>query len=267
MSKPEFVVRITGDQVSPESIDVRDLFAVLVELRKAMCLAAGLDDEEVSNHDEAAVSLAGLAPGSANLMLVVSRAALAGAIAISQAAHNGDYSRIPLGAHAALAHVSRHVVRRGWEMQFLPSPSGPVSPARIGPDREVPDPLAHRLRGTTRVYGQLLRVGGEHPPSVRLRLAGTKEAVTIIVTEQIAKDLGHRLYEQVGLECEASWSPEGLGFAKAPSPVLRAKRVLPYRPSGDLEDAFRELAEAAHGRWDSVDVDEYVREMRSEDEE
>jgi hypothetical protein len=110
------------------------------------------------------------------------------------------------------------------------------------------------VRGTTTLYGRCIRVGGVRPKAeISLRQGGT---LFIDVTEQIAKDLGRRLYDEVCILGEASWET-----ATWTIQGFRATAISPYSPT-DLAAAFEQLAAAAGTHWDGVDAIEYVQHCR-----
>jgi hypothetical protein len=109
-------------------------------------------------------------------------------------------------------------------------------------------------------YEQLLRVGGV-VPAIMIRVQPTDRPVSVQVTPTMPKGLAERLYENIGIECEASWVRDGWTMTS-----LKAIRVLPYQQA-NLLDAFRELAAASAGRWDGVDASAYLKELRSEEGE
>jgi hypothetical protein len=67
-----------------------------------------------------------------------------------------------------------------------------------------------------------------------------------------------RLYKDVGIEGEATWnvkSWEMIGF--------KAKRITKYQPhKTNLVKTFESLAEAAEGRWQDVDIEQFTSEIR-----
>jgi hypothetical protein len=259
MTRSQFQIHLSGNTVAPEVIDVIDLFTLLGDFRKAVCVTVGITQDRRAE-GEPLISLVGVETGSSKLSLVASATALLGASIITQAVAEDDYSRVPLEAQTALSNVSKLVVQRGWELQFVPDQSGAIRPARISRDHEVPDPAARTMSGTTTIYGRCMRVGGEEPVA-RIKLTKNQRTITAELTEALAKLLAPRLYEEVGLEGVAQWRTVDWEIVH-----FQAKRILEYRPAGPV-GAFADLAEAAAGRWWSIDAEDFVRKMRSEDDE
>jgi hypothetical protein len=258
MSKPEFKVQIAGENVAPETVDVADLVVLLSEFRKALSLTANNIDG--SSPSEATLSLVGVEGGSIRFQMAVAGSLLPAVIAITDAIATRDFFPIPPGAQAVLAGLSRHVVRRHWELSFIPGPGANVRPAMIGAGNEVPDPSPGKLQGSTRLYGAVIKAGGVQP-TVQIRPYGSTQLVSVQVSPNLARELAARLYEDVGVECEAAWE-----MGEWSAATFKAVAVLPYR-AGTLADAFRELAAASSGRWEGVDAAAYVKTLRAEEDE
>jgi hypothetical protein len=72
----------------------------------------------------------------------------------------------------------------------------------------------------------------------------------------MARKLAHHLYDEVCIAGDAVWDTTNWAIQD-----FRATELLDFGP-GRLTVAFEQLAEAAHGRWDNVDVDAYVAQTR-----
>lgn len=261
MAKPEFHLRIAGQDVAPETVDVSDLLTLVTDLRKAIASTAdGYVDLPLPSRYGAVVSLVGVEPGSNRLRIAVSSFAISAVAAITQAIADDNYYQIPFPAQEALARMSKQAVSKGWELNFQPGRDGQIVPATISKTHEVPDPRSRTASGTTTIFGRCMRVGGEEPVA-RIKLAGTNDTITVkFADEKMVVELAHRLYRDVGLVGVATWTPMDWKIAE-----FEVRKILPYEPIG-AERAFKDLAEAAAGRWDDVDAVEYVRSLRSEDD-
>lgn len=256
MTDSSVELRIRGAHLHPETLKASDLAQILLCLEKAIAVTADVrptDDEP----EPVVVSLTAIRDGSADLGLTVSPAAWGAVVTVSRSISDRQFERLPRTAQARLADLSRLLVSRGWEGEF----TGRSLPrATISASNPIPEPPPSRLRGTTTLVGQCVRVGGVQP-GVLIRPARGGKLVTAQAPRELVKELGDRLYETVALEGEAVWDPESWEITE-----FRAVRVLPYR-SGDVMAAFRELATVSANVWDGVDADEYVRKSRSEDNE
>ena len=79
---------------------------------------------------------------------------------------------------------------------------------------------------------------GGAKPSVRLRLESNLEMLTIQVEESLARDLGKRLYDTVGLIGKAEWDVDTGEIIS-----FRGSEISPFKPQKrGIADAFREMA-------------------------
>jgi hypothetical protein len=257
MPKPEFDVRIAGAGVSPETVRAGDLAALLIHLERSVHQVMGIRGE-VSG---VPLSLVRIEQGSDRLTFGVMATAVSAVVAITVAIKTGDYADIPLGAHKSLRELSELVSRREWLVEFEQDKDLGIRRAVISANSEVPDPRSMTTRGTTTIFGECVMVGGASDTRARIRLRATGQLLSIDMTEELCKELAPRLYEDVAIEGEAFWRQRDRQIV-----AFRATRIADYRP-GSLDEGFREMAGAAHGRWDDVDAEEYVRLLRGEDEE
>ena len=79
----------------------------------------------------------------------------------------------------------------------------------------------------------------------------------ITLSENMAKELGKSLYEDVCIEGKAKWYTEDWMIAE-----FEAVRICEFRGT-DPVTAFKNLAVAAKGKWDGVDAIDYVKALRS----
>jgi hypothetical protein len=113
--------------------------------------------------------------------------------------------------------------------------------------------------GETTIWGTLDRVGGITPEATIRQSNG--ELLTIIVSKDLAQELGKFLYRDIGIEGEACWQ---LADWKIIS--FKGLAMAAYRPDEtSLTRTMKELARASEGRWDGVDAAEFVRKLRHED--
>ncbi len=256
MSKIKIRVRMAGSVERPESVKASDLAQFLLETEKAIRETATAQGVELP--DLPFLSLVGIERGrSSRLTFVVDSIVNGAPSAISKAIASGRYDKLPRAAHAALSEISKQAITHGWEIEIEPSPRLQVERAVISSDNPVeelpPLPIAN---GNTVIYGVCYRVGGEKNATAALRLLEGGN-MTVDVTREMAKSLANRLYEEVGLEGEATWDAESWVMLS-----FRAASILAYQ-SSEIVQAFKELAEIDADRWRGVDADEHVHNLRS----
>lgn len=251
----QFDVELDGPNVSPETVDVRELCAIISQLETALREAVSIDDRV--SQSEPLLSLVNVSRGSDRLTFVPSPAGFAALIVVVAAVASADFSEVPRKVHEACAALSKKVVANNWTLTITGPKIGTKQPIVISKARPVPElPAADLAEGTTTVYGTLMRVGGEPPRAILKPAQG--DQITIKVTQDQAKELGRRLYEEVGLHGDAAWNGDSRQLES-----FTVRRVLAYEKT-DILAAFQELAEAAEGRWDGIDAAKFVKNLRSE---
>jgi hypothetical protein len=119
----------------------------------------------------------------------------------------------------------------------------------------VAKPKPEKLSGHTAIVGRCMRVGGD-TPTVEVRIEGRPKNLHVRVTEEIAKSVAKRLYDEVVLEGNAFWRAEDWHLETMEAIAVTEFKRLP------LPVAFERLAKASKGRWEEIDASEYVHRLR-----
>ncbi len=255
MGERQFELRIKGDGVSPETVDVGDLLDVIAGLRDALAETAGPDKDT-------GLFLIGIEEGSDKLLFEADQPMLEATKRITYALNSHDFSNVPVAAHRHLRQMWKAVFDNGWDScEFNGNGSG-IGNASIKLSNEL-FPEQKTIRGRTTVYGRCQRVGGEQKKSATIKLLdGTNKSVRL-KSKELALQLGKRLYQTIGLEGEGIWNATTLELQE-----FRADTLSPFRDrseSGEqytVNDSLKVLSEAAGNRWDNVNADEFVEELR-----
>lgn len=259
MGRHRIRMAITGKGVSPEAVPLHDLAEILASIERLVlaCATASASTEELL--PEAPVSLVGIEDSSAGLVLSVEEPHFNAVSRVSNAVVTGDYLELPDPALLELGRLSKSVERRGWQFEIKEHSELGISYARIESEK-LPEATEHApIEGTTTIYGRCLRVGGATRPKAEIRLTSSGKILNVELSENDAKELAKRLYEEVILEGRVTWD-----IATWEIQRFRVSHIAPYRQT-DPAIAFKELAEAAHGQWEGVDASEYVKALRSDD--
>lgn len=262
MERIEIKVKLDGHgsgAPTPVSTPAGELADLIAHIETAIVETARQLEVETSPGDTS-VSVVAIGEGSNRLTLSVVLPLAIAASSISQAMETGDYSRLPMRAHRALHNISQQMIKKEWAFLFEPFPEQQIAAGSISSGNPVPDPDARRIKGTTVVFGECIRVGGVKPKA-DLRIANRTDLLHATVTSAIAKTLARQLYEHVAIEGEATWEPDTWEIKE-----FEATRLVDYRGTQDPLAAFTELAKVAGKRWEGVDAGAYVRGLRSRDE-
>ena len=87
-----------------------------------------------------------------------------------------------------------------------------------------------------------------------------RQLLYVQVVENVARELGKRLYDQVVLGGEAIWDAKDGELQE-----FKVKEVSSFR-GVPIDIAFKELALASKGRWENVDAESFVKRMRESGE-
>ena len=251
MANSKLELRLLGDGVSPDTVDVADLATLLTGYKDAVLAAA--KHTKSSSPEASTIALVGVVKGSDRLKLSVSQELVPSARAVSAAVRTDNWTTCGAESCRSVTNLVRLLRTRSWELE-LPSSSRGRRPVLRG-NTTTTAPVTYSASGETVLYGTVDNVGREKNPRLRLILAD-ETAVEVSGSRDEIKALGARLFEPVALRGTATWDLESgkvTGF--------RLANVEDYEET-NLVDAFSELAEAAGTRWDDVDAAEFVHSAR-----
>ena len=254
MERAEFQVEI---DILPADTPLGVLADILSSLERSIIDTAESQNADIPDLEEALVSIVEIQESSNRLTISVLMPLVLAASTISKSIQTEDFSGLPIKAHRALYDISQKIVQNNWTFSFKENNSLNIPPSHISSDHPVPDPIVRRVGGNTTVYGRCMRVGGVKPRA-EIRLQSSGKILYVDITEEIARKLARCLYDEVALEGKAVWEPGDWDIKG-----FEANRLVGYRPTGDPLLAFKELAEAAGDRWDEIDAEEYVRDLRT----
>jgi hypothetical protein len=258
--KNQILIKLTGANVSPETVRARDLAEFLVQFETAILETVAaktkVDPEVVER--EWIVSLLKIESRSESLTFALSGEVVQGASLLSVAHYSSDYSQIPFKAQEALHKISLQARENAWDVEFVEDKRLNIKRAVISTENPVPLPRITKVQGDTTIYGKLYRVGGVEPRAM-MQLPDNRY-LYISLNQEMAVALAskERLYKQVGIEGTATWRADTMELIE-----FKAKRITAYQPHNkDLVESFTELAKSAQGRWDELDVEAFIAELR-----
>ena len=249
VSRRTFQVNITGPE-GPTSVSLSDMADVLVQLERVVVTYAQVTSSQPPE-GSVTISLVAIRQGSEGLVFSVPEPVLSAVALMSRNVHDGTF--VSREAHCEIFGLWEQLRNRHWGMVFLEDSS--IHAAEISPNREInPPPPPPEVTGDTSLLARCLRVGGVRPKA-ELRLH-TGELLYPEVSEEVAKELGKRLYDEVVVRATATWRTDTWEVVR-----LRIDSVSPFRRV-DPVLAFKELAESAKGHWDEIDAREFVESLR-----
>jgi hypothetical protein len=260
LSKEQFLIKISGVDVSPDTVRASDLAEFLVHFEKAVLetvLARKDITPEVAEH-ELIISLVAIEQGSDALTFVLTGEAMSGVSLLSQAHLSHDYSGISPKAQDALHRISTQASKNSWNVEFVKDERHNIQETIISEDDPVPPPNIVTAQGDTTIYGRLMRVGGVSPRAMLAMPDGSYLYIDLTETMAVTLASKERLYQDVGIEGTATWRVDTWELMH-----FKAKRITDYQPhKNNLVRSFESLAEVAGDRWKDIDIEQFIAEMR-----
>ena len=251
MAKRNFTIKMTGN-ARPETVSASDLADFIEHVEKALVSYAKAEGLELNT--DAAVSLVGVGEGSNELTFAAQVGVMPGVVAVASAIIDHDYSRLPSETYRNLYEMVELSRKRNWGLELLDANQN-IS-ASIKPGEAIdPPPGPIRVSGSTNILGRCLRVGGVEPKA-EIRVTKDQKLLHVAISEDIARELAKRLYEEVILDGQATWNAETWEIED-----FKVAGVQPYIKRLPSE-AFNKLSEATEGRWDGVNAIKYVNSLR-----
>ncbi|MDQ3332282.1 MAG: hypothetical protein M3552_16800 [Planctomycetota bacterium] len=262
MRSESFHFEIKGEDVEPGSVPLRDLLDLLRYLNATLVETArsqGLSEDEID------FSLTELKKGNSSDHNITAspRAIKSVDFLTRRLANRNTFGDLPQGVQKNVREMWRWAHDFGADgLAFTPNGSR-ITPAVIDVADGIPGERI-TYSGKTTLYGECISSGGAKQRSAKVRFPDGKIRAVRLKNLDLAKELGHRLYQRVGLIGRATWDAETKKIV-----VFQADRLSPYRDRDPgaakprtISEAFEELARASGGRWENVDPDEFVQEQR-----
>jgi|GEM_PF-1816399 len=259
MASNEFILKIEGVDVSPDTVDIGELADVLSLFRSVVvAIADGIGEQS----GDVALSLVDIKDGSDKLTLAASPRSLRATSVFVSALATNAVSSLPISSHKSIRALWKSIHSNGWDQCVFIGNGSAIGKGVISSDIEL-FPDSSTYRGLTTIYGECIRAGGEQRKSAQLKLLDGRSMSIRVKSKTLAIELGHRLYQVVGLSGEAVWSTKDSEMIE-----FRADELTPYsdRNADGTKRTFiqslESLASSAGNRWDGIDPDAFIQEQR-----
>lgn len=245
-------IRITGNGIKPETVELSDLVEVLRDFCTALMSTARNAGQ---TRNETHLSLVAIEDKSCGSLLEMDPRTYRQSDRITQAINTGNPDSITEPAQNALFRLWRRARSNGWDAIEI-NRNGDGN-ARIDPDK----PLFKKSKfpERTTIVAWVIRTGGFNP-TAEIRLPNQQELAIELASTELASYLGESLYKWVELEGDATWDVTDWKLTRFRATAHGKYRSDLAKPS----NALNLLAEASGGFWDSVDPDAFMREVRDD---
>jgi hypothetical protein len=249
--EPCIEIRFKEGKIEPKDISVSELLDALKAIEKAIAAFVLREHPEVKS-EELFVGLIGVSKGSASYRFAPSRLeySLPASRSVFGATARNELATIPRESAEAMLQVSRFAQKRNCVTEFTVLENGGSEVVELMPTTILSLPKSKPIEGTTTMYAYVERVGGV-TPIVSIRIGNSR--LSSETTAAIAKELGRRLYEWVGLRGTARWDAETYNLKD-----FIIKEVTEYQDT-PMTEAIAELRGLIGKYWQ--DVDDVVREL------
>jgi hypothetical protein len=247
-------ITFTGENIRPDTVKASELAEILRAV-ETMVESHVLRDHPEVQKEVVVVGLVKIKASSLDLQFSseIPAWAIAAFQDTGQAVNDQDFSRLPSDTFDALDTLVSFTRKRQCIAKFITLNGKKDVIATITPEIEIRrKPL---LTGETTIYGQVVRVGGRTPRVMLEMVDG--QTIYCDATADMARTLGGKLYQVVGLIGIAQWNPETLVMN-----TFEIKAILPYE-AGSFKEAMAQLAEMTKSYYaDITDVPEYIANIR-----
>ncbi|MCL4870399.1 MAG: hypothetical protein KJ063_15650 [Anaerolineae bacterium] len=247
-------VHITGTGIRPGVIRSKEIAEVITAVEEMIATYVTHANPTLKK-ESVVVGLTAVEDGSLKLTFSPNLPELTvpAAQAITESIRQNDYHLLPIGTIKGLQELSKFTRRHNCDAEFYTQNGNSVYLATMTPDTEIP--MESPLKGETVIYGEVTRVGGADPKVQFRMIDGT--LVYCETTKELARDIGAKLYMQVGLRGQASWNAKTLELES-----FLVEEIISYEDISII-DAMNELRTAVGDVFDAVDdIEEYAKQLR-----
>lgn len=248
-------LRFFGNNISPSIVRARDLAQVIIAYEAAIAATAAANTPG-TKPEEFTIALVQIHDASVGLEFgaPLEQPVLRAAHALLTNLNERAWGKLP---GVVLSHIANIIkFAKQYECTALLETRYGEQTAKVvfASDTVIPAPAI--LRGETELVGQVRRVGGDEPKvAIRLLHGDTLYCPT---TEEIAKQLGNYLYEQVQVAGIAVWDADTLNITE----FVITEFVAHFDQSPS--QAFRQIRERVGYVLERIDnVEAWVQDLRN----
>jgi hypothetical protein len=253
----QIAIKFVGRGMVPGTIRSREL-ADIINSFEEMLADVVVDRHSNIEKDDVLVGLATIGDGSIRLGFntVMVSVVVAAYLSVASAVNKNDFTSLPQSSLTALNRIIAFTRRHHCVADLL-SPDTDERIASITPETDTK--VSGLVQGQTTIYGRILRVGGKTPRVMIETMSG--DTLSCVVSLEIARELGERLYEFAEFSGIASWSPNDWKIAEF--------RIQSFTVSSTKtpEQTINELRSLVGQYFEGVDAEAYVSSIRGETED
>lgn len=252
----EFIgIRLIG--LKPEDLRAGELAKVISQFED-MIAAMVKRDRPLISKDELVVGLVHIENKSVGLEFSTKlpELALPAYFGITDAVATERYLDLPGETLRHLRDFHSFIKSKNCECEMF-SRNGKINlKAVLLPKTIIPE--HPKITGQILVFGRIIRVGGEEP-RVMFDVPNGKTLFCKVKNEDLARQLGQRLYTWVGLQGTAVLNSDTLDITE-----FRVEEITEYEGKKSIKEVMLDLSALANEYYSDIDdVEEYVHHLRS----
>ncbi|MBI1278921.1 MAG: hypothetical protein GC179_12405 [Anaerolineaceae bacterium] len=259
-------IRILGENATPDKISSRDVGELIssIEIMLAAIVARdnralGIDESQIT------VGLAAIEHHSYDLIFQsqFEQEVIVAANQVATSINTGNYSKIPSKSIEAVKTLRKIARKYSTDIEFWQKNGKNTQLATVNTNTKI-DAEIPTSSGKTTLYGTVISVGGVEPPRASIRLSTGNIQVCHITRGQdlqIARQLGQRLYSEVGVYGTARWDLRDMSLDH-----FLIERVTEYSKK-PVDQALESIYDIVGNYYSNVDIEQLITEIRGTDEE
>ena len=252
----EFIgIRLIG--MKPEDLRAGELARIIIQFEDMIASTVKRDRPQITK-DELIVGLVHIENKSIGLEFSTKlpELALPAYYSITDAVKTENYLDLPGETLKHLREFHSFLKNKNCEAELFSRNGKTNLKAVLYPKTIIPE--HPRIIGEVIIYGRIVRVGGEDP-RVMFEIPNGKSLFCRVKGEDLARQLGERLYTWVGLRGIATFDSDTLEIMD-----FKVEALTGYKGDLSIKDAITELSGIAGQYYtDVMDVDAYVAGLRS----
>ncbi|MCY4527050.1 MAG: hypothetical protein OXB89_10650 [Anaerolineaceae bacterium] len=259
MSK--FEVRVTGEHFSLEAIRPGKVTKLLNTLESFVIAIVKQENPKLDLTEDGALGFTSIESGSIVAGLTSPHEEVGRAWRkTGKKINSGDFADFPYETRELFREFVGFNLKYNTETEFWEYNGASNLLAVVRSDTTLPDTAI--ITGTTTLYGELLRIGGERTPTAQFRFAGSRPLTCQVKTTELAKEMAERLYKVVGVKGTGKWEAASKRLL-----AFRIDELTAYRETS-ITEAFESLRDISGKYYDEIDdVNAFITDLRGRGED
>jgi hypothetical protein len=260
-------IRISGDNVNPDTVSASDAADIILNTEIMIAALIARDNPALGlDISEVLIGLTAINHGSYGVMFQSphEQEFITATHLAAEAITTGNYGRMPSKSINAIKVIRKKSRKYSTDIQFWEHNGQVTQLATVNTNTKI-DTEVPTFKSHTTLYGNLTSVGGASQPRASLRLFSgniLRCNVSVLHGIGLAKQLGQRLYTDVGVEGEATYDLRDMSIEN-----FLIQRLTEYSKT-PITEALDSL-NVIMGKYleDIDDIDSFVADLRGKNED